>query len=99
MPNKQQVSRAAGNYTRINGVTSEQTVTSSETIVHEISASVPSGASSAATVTVKDGTTVVHVMEVAIGGNTRIDPNVVFGDGLRITPSTSDVDVFAAYTS
>lgn len=97
MPNQQQAALAAGNYTRVNGTTSEQTVTTGRTVVHEISVSDPAGGN-AGTVTIKDGTTVVHVIEVSPGGNEKINPNVLFEDGLRITLSDSGIDVFAAYT-
>lgn len=88
--------RSIGNYSRIQNVSSIQTVKSSAAVLHRIVLSNAAGA--AATLTLTDGSTVVNVLNIAALGSAVFDLGINFSTSLKVTPSASTVDVVVIYT-
>lgn len=99
MPNRSQRALAAGNIDRIQGVSTEQTVTSEETLVHTVAANLPGGSGNApADVVIQNGGTTVYTMQLSAGQNEQIPLNAIFENGLRINPSTADAEIIVTYS-
>jgi hypothetical protein len=82
--------------TRVQGVSTEQTVKSSAGILHRIVLS--NGGASARTLTVTDGSTVQTVLQLPASVTVSIPFEVAFATSIKVTPSHADVDALVIYS-
>lgn len=90
MANRQQVALAAANFTRIQGVTAEQTISCD--VLHRIIVAVPN-AGAGGTVLVEDGTTPILQFQALADDKVAVDFNLVIDGDLNITPSDASIDL------
>lgn len=95
MANLRRASLVAGNKTRVQGVSTEQTVKNAAGVLHRIIVANANGA--AQTLTVTDGTVTQTVLRVAAGGATQFDFGVGFATAIKVTPSHADIDALAIW--
>ena len=89
---------AAESYSRVQGVTGEQTIKSTPGVLHRI---VCRGTAASLTLTINDGTgggNVVTVVDVPNGSTETYEFNVKFGTDIRVTPSATTVDAAIIYS-
>jgi hypothetical protein len=86
----------SGNATRIQNVSTEQTVKAAAGVLIRIVVS--NGGASAYTLTIKDNTTTLHVLNVPASSSAFFDFGVAFTSSLKITPSNANVDALVIYS-
>jgi hypothetical protein len=87
--------RKAGNHARLQNVSTEQTVKSSAGVLRRIILS--NGGATARTLTIKDNTTTLNVLNVPASSSAVFEFGVEFATSLKITPSHADVDALVIY--
>lgn len=85
----------AGKKTRIQNVSTEQTVKASAGTVYRIILS--NGGASARTLTLVDGSTTQNVVNLPASETRIIELNVRFATSIKVTPSHAEVDALVIY--
>lgn len=85
----------AGKKTRVQGVSTEQTIKASAGTVYRILLS--NGGASARTLTLTDGSTVQNVINLPASVTVNLELNVRFATSIKVTPSHADVDALVIY--
>lgn len=86
---------AAGKKSRIQNVSTEQTVKASAGTVYRVLLS--NGGASARTLTLTDGATVQNVINLPASVTLNLELNVRFSTSIKVTPSHADVDALVIY--
>lgn len=87
--------RKTGNYARIQNASTEQTVKSTAGVLIRIILS--NGGATARTLTIKDGSTTLTVLNLAASASAVIEFGIEFASSLKITPSHAEVDALIIY--
>ncbi|HEX7334228.1 MAG TPA: hypothetical protein VF290_22170 [Pyrinomonadaceae bacterium] len=88
-------SQTPGSKTRIQGVSTEQTVKATAGLLHRIVLS--NGGSSARTLTLTDGATVQNVINLKASETVVLDIGARFATSIKATPSHAEVDALIIY--
>lgn len=88
-------SQVAASKTRVQGVSTEQTVKASAGILHRIVLS--NGGAVARTLTVTDGATVQNVINLPASGSVSVAVRARFATSIKVTPSHADVDALIIF--
>jgi hypothetical protein len=88
-------SQTAASKTRVQNVSTEQTVKSSAGLLHRIILSNAGG--SARTLTVTDGATVQNVLNLPASSSMVVEFRVRFATSIKVTPSHAEVDALIVF--
>lgn len=84
----------AGQRTRVQNVTGDQTVKATAGFVHRI---ILSNVTAAATLTLKDGATTLTVLQIGAPATASIPIAAPFATSIIITPSATTIDALVVY--
>jgi len=88
-------SQTPASKTRVQGVSTEQTIKASAGLLHRIILS--NGGATARTLTVTDGSTVQNVINVPASSSQVVEFRARFVTSIKVTPSHADVDALLVY--
>jgi hypothetical protein len=88
-------STTPGSKTRVQGVSTEQTVKASAGLLHRIVLS--NGGASARTLTITDGATIQNVVNLPASQTIVVQIGVRFATSIKVTPSHAEVDALVIY--
>ena len=90
------MNRGTGLASRLQNANTEQTIKSSAGILHRV---VLSNSSTAGTLTIKDGSTTLIVLNVpaSTAAPVAIEFGIAFSSSLKMTPSATSIDALVVY--